>query len=639
MSDNHQPIFIEIDSTFRNRNVYPFPAEFVVEFTPPPVQTSLAAKNAVDPVSDEASLLSFQSNFNAALFDNVNFQYFVNATAYITNAGLGSLGDGGATTLVIQSNDLLHTKNNFYVGAKLANQRLVTALNPQSCAVITGYTYLGNNTALLELLTPVISQNGDSLSISTITTAPEMGFIPNGSPNDNSYKNLVLCNNGTSYKVVDYDGASKMLTISAASAQNYADNNLPLVPSNLYTLRKSTPAITGRLYEVNTVFLDVSSSAFSIPYTGNDPTDILYTDPNKWLYNFLELDANVLYQSPINVLPPIPGVSDNVLVIALDFSAGVESPPLGYFNATSITSLSNFFVTKTVLNYKPLSSTIGLVTVSSPFNQPVSGNVIITYPQSVSRRIVRYIFLSGLVTSATATSFQTLTPTDMYSVSSLIGIYVSVGGQLCLIESVSRNNSNLSTTFYIKTPFSSIPAPGDFFSITSGTVSPPFPFTVTIQNFTLLRFTRDNATPLNYLGTRLDARCYTVELLNLVLPNQFLVNGTGGQIAFYPYVFVELQNVSSPTAPNVNIFYSNNPNSTNQTHYSVIPNVSLPGGQKFINCDGTGAQCKMQFRVGDALYFKVTLPTGELFIVNQPEFYSPTIPNEAIQISAQFSFI
>lgn len=632
-----QPVYIEIDSSFRNRNVYPYPAEFVVEFTPPPSQVSDFAKNAVDPVSDEAALLSFQSNFNAALFDNVNFQYFVSAFAYLSTSGLGALSDGGVTSLVIQSNDLLQPLNNFYVGAKLANQRLVNAGDPQSCGIITSYTYLGNNTAIVGLLTPVISVNGDVLSISTITTAPEMGFIPNGSPNDNSYKNLVLCNNGISYKVVDYDGASKMLTVSAASAQNYADAILPLVPSNLYTLRTSTPALTGRLYDSASASPDVSTSVFSFPYSSTDPFDSIYTNPAKWLYNFLELDANVLYQSPnaIVVLPPIPGETDNVTKIALEFA---EAPPSGYFNSTAMTTLTNFFETSSVMFYKKVSSVRGIVSVSPPFSQPVVGNVILRYPQSTARRIVRYVSLLGRVTTATLTMFETNTKLNLPP-SSYVGVYVSVGGQVRLLSSVNTNTNTGLTTFYVNTPFLTVPLPGTFFSITSGVVSPSFPFTINIQNFTLLRFSRDNAAPLNYLGPKLSARCYTVTLLNLVLPNQFLLTGSGGQIAFYPYVFVELQNVTSPTAPNVNVFYSNNPNSTNQTHYSVIPNVSLPGGQKFINCDGTGANSKMQFRIGDALYFKVTLPTGELFVVDLPEFYSPTIPNEAIQISAQFSLL
>ena len=76
-------------------------------------------------------------------------------------------------------------------------------------------------------------------------------------------------------------------------------------------------------------------------------------------------------------------------------------------------------------------------------------------------------------------------------------------------------------------------------------------------------FSYDNEVPFTYTGSLVSQQemvCYEVELLNLILPNRTLKSG--GRSAFYPFFYVELQNISSSSAGTKNIIYSNNPNST-----------------------------------------------------------------------------
>ena len=82
--------------------------------------------------------------------------------------------------------------------------------------------------------------------------------------------------------------------------------------------------------------------------------------------------------------------------------------------------------------------------------------------------------------------------------------------------------------------------------------------------FEILQFTRDNAVPFCYSGSLVSQQemvCYEIELINLVLPNKTLTSG--GRTAFYPYVYVELQNVSGASAGTKCVIYSNNPNIIN----------------------------------------------------------------------------
>ena len=45
----------------------------------------------------------------------------------------------------------------------------------------------------------------------------------------------------------------------------------------------------------------------------------------------------------------------------------------------------------------------------------------------------------------------------------------------------------------------------------------------------------------------------------------------------------------------------------------------------------------MKFKPNDNLYFSVTLANGEKYQTVLPEYYSPSLPNPAAQISACFT--
>jgi hypothetical protein len=131
--------------------------------------------------------------------------------------------------------------------------------------------------------------------------------------------------------------------------------------------------------------------------------------------------------------------------------------------------------------------------------------------------------------------------------------------------------------------------------------------------------------------------CYEIKLVNLILPNRILSVGKGSLITFYPYVYVQLSNVSSPGAGNKNIIYSNNPNSTKALFRAPITDVPNLTSSTFIKIDGDGTVQTVKFKPNDNLYFCVTLPSGEVFETILPEYVSPRIPNVLSQVSAMFA--
>lgn len=185
------------------------------------------------------------------------------------------------------------------------------------------------------------------------------------------------------------------------------------------------------------------------------------------------------------------------------------------------------------------------------------------------------------------------------------------------------------------------------------TVSPPFSAVVNpLENYEILCFTTDNVNPFTYTGSltsQQQAVCYEVELINLILPNRTLVSGRGGRIAFYPYIYVELQQISAPSASTKGVIYSNNPNAYRMLFRAAVDDTPTPLVSPFIKIDGDGTVQTVKFKPNDAFRFSVYQAGGELFQLRSLNTDSisgeatidttaPRRPDPLVQISAMFSF-
>jgi hypothetical protein len=159
----------------------------------------------------------------------------------------------------------------------------------------------------------------------------------------------------------------------------------------------------------------------------------------------------------------------------------------------------------------------------------------------------------------------------------------------------------------------------------------------TVDTINICSFSKEIAQPLNYTGSVVsqnEAVCYEISLLNLTLPNLPLL--TGSRIAFYPYVYVELINVTSPIKSAPGVIYSNNPNSKNALIIAAVGQVSQPNLGTFLTLFSSMKKT-VKFKPNDNLLFRVFLPDGTQFQTLLPDVLPPYEPDPRLQIQATFS--
>lgn len=152
----------------------------------------------------------------------------------------------------------------------------------------------------------------------------------------------------------------------------------------------------------------------------------------------------------------------------------------------------------------------------------------------------------------------------------------------------------------------------------------------------IVNYIKDNYAPLNYNGSvvsQSEAVCYEVSLISLILPN--IILRSGARIAFYPFVYVEFTNTSSPSGASNSIIYSNSPNSNRALFIAPISDTNQPINSSFVKIYSNMAQT-IKFKPNDSLKFSVYLPDGRLFETVEQDLLSPYPPNTGIQINAVF---
>ena len=157
----------------------------------------------------------------------------------------------------------------------------------------------------------------------------------------------------------------------------------------------------------------------------------------------------------------------------------------------------------------------------------------------------------------------------------------------------------------------------------------------------ILPFSYDSFNPFVYTGSLVSQQemvCYEVRLSHITMPNYTLVTGNGGRASNYPYMYVVLSNVSSTGGRLKNILYSNNPNAVNVIFRVQIYDVQSTLSTPFVRISGDSVPQVIKFKPNDNLYFRLTLPNGDLFQTILVENFSPSAPNFLAQISALFSF-
>ena len=132
--------------------------------------------------------------------------------------------------------------------------------------------------------------------------------------------------------------------------------------------------------------------------------------------------------------------------------------------------------------------------------------------------------------------------------------------------------------------------------------------------YEIMNFSIDNYSPFIFTGSMSSQNqpvAHEISLSSLVLPNVYLENG--GRIAYYPYVYVEIENLSATTSSSKNIIYSNNPHTHKAIFKVPITDLNHPSISPFVKLTGNGMKQTMAFKQNDNMRVAVRLPNGEIF--------------------------
>lgn len=170
-------------------------------------------------------------------------------------------------------------------------------------------------------------------------------------------------------------------------------------------------------------------------------------------------------------------------------------------------------------------------------------------------------------------------------------------------------------------------------------VTPPLPAPIENgDNFEILQYSYDNYSPFVYTGTLASNSqpvAHEITLNSLTLPNVYLQSG--GRIAYYPYVYVVLQNVSTTGGNPKNLIYSNNPNNYDAVFRAPITDLNHPASSPFVKLTGNGMKQTMSFKQNDDIRVSVLLPDGSLFTPIVSDNFFGQAPDPLLQLSMIFS--
>ena len=541
--------YIEIDSTYRNRNKWPNPAEFEVIVA----QSGRKDKmNADDPVSDSAPINNFYWRSNMFNKDPGN-RRIVTFVQSSTSNQFGLAGDN-KTIIEIKAdtNNVFQNLQNYYTGAIAYNN------NTTQSSRIISYIFLSEDCAQItvEGFTGTIA--GHEIRIadpSDITSFTEYGliFVPNGRIGFNAYPGYILYNSTTNThaNILEYDAVTRLLKV------NITGLTWDLGAFQIFSIHKKLP-ISGSLNNFQT-----DNLVLSLPPN-------FTSEQNTYFNSYISL----FQLSPRRIIRyetftgKTPATSDNTTTIKFPNTASKIN---GYYNNAYIQIMSGTSI----------------------------GNV---------RKIINY----------TVTGIEP----NLLQVATVETAFNNNGAGTAPPGTNSTIQNNVDFTFrsvFLDSPLEE-----------AGTNASPFQ---------IFQFSSDTHNPFVYTGSmQQEIVCYQIELLNLIIPNKILNCGVGGRIAFYPYIYVELSNISGSSSGMKNSIYSNNPNATSMVFRVPIYDVQNPTNSSFVKLDGDGMTQTLKFKPNDSIFFSVHLSNGELFKTLENETYAPLSPNPEIQISAAFSF-
>lgn len=309
-------LYLDFDSTYRDRNLWPEPGEFGVLLS----QSGRPdAVNAKDPVSKAAPILSWTSQ---------RFQANANLTPLISGIVLGAPGIGATTSPnAVVFRPLvgyeLHQKENYYRHSVMRN-----AITSNEAARISEYKYMGNNTGLVKLDGNLELAPGDRVEVADPSdfVDPLHGklFVP--CDDDSDYLGQLIFNEsvGQFREIIGYDKDTGLMNIGPPSISSW-------LPFHNYSIRKEPPLLSSKAGSSSdrSRVVVVGSSTHSGTYVGafiriiQTSYSNTTTPPQGEIRRITAYDGNT---GQATVFPPFTANPSGQRIEILSFSRDNASP-------------------------------------------------------------------------------------------------------------------------------------------------------------------------------------------------------------------------------------------------------------------------------------------------------------------------
>ena len=606
--------FIEISSCNRNRNLYPNQAQFDVPFAPSrtlnQIQTVKSAYYTNNDPTQNTNLIYTQSMDVADPVTNGIVEYQWYGTNQLVDVGtiVSFTNLAGTYTLTVSGINTSVDYNGYFI----VINNIKIPLIPVSIGGTLTFTYGGSLVISPGLVFEIIT------STNVFDSSTLQAFTSNISTTTNFYINVSTLN--SPYKSVYNYYVGYLLVVNGLPAGiivSYNPNN-GLINVNIPLL--SSPPTTGQPISI----VDPSNGT-----SVNNTTDwVGYTEPALTI-----------------VLPAIDTTGRTILTYDQSYNGF-------YIVDETQSSITNNIVSSIIVSYNYLTNTATLAKPLTNWNKNDSysirsalPNQIFTVDYPITQLFIQVPNQPQLSLNSNCIFLPVGANTsDNYYAGQYIYIYPQqiVNNQVTGLSNIKGTSyyinsyvgGNYRACFISPTISPNVNAPTKFYpSYTNQLPTPPVPGTV----IDIVSFKNDNYTPLIYNGSVVSQNetvAYEINLVNLTLPNITLV--TGSRAAYYPYLYVELSNVTASSGSSKNVIYSNNPNSTRALFLVPITDITDPHRSPFIKLDAGSMVQTVKFKPNDCLRFSVFLPNGDLYQTVMSDYFSPSSPNPLVQIDSLF---
>ena len=318
--------YLELDSTFRNRQSWPNPGNF---------EAVLASSRATsgdmeDPVSQSEPV----NAWTGGLF-NINAIGSNNISGQIENINIGNANSSIVIEFKVNAPDLLQQRRNYYRNAVLRNLSTLPLRGAELCSVRAGpnlggmvqtlariseYIYMGNNRGQVTLYvkdSAFVYNLGDFIKIVDPTDFTDslnsFLFVPDGSIFSQNYLGKLIYNEtlAESRTISNYNNQTNLITINGPSIVSWT------IQDN-YSIRQIAPTFTFPI--------DASSTSSQIIITGSAASDV----DNTYLAWYIRI-PKLIYDTTNNAESRRIVSYDGVTKIAIVNPAFSSSPPVGLY--------------------------------------------------------------------------------------------------------------------------------------------------------------------------------------------------------------------------------------------------------------------------------------------------------------------